>query len=255
MPSASFSQQLRALVLRDLREMMVNPVGAGYVLAMLFFVLVTVVVLGVDDPAIAPLASAMAVCTALSTLTTTPTVFIFSEEWEHGTFLPLAMAGIPASTIVLARLIASVAGTLVHCALSLYLMSLVSPAFAADLILPLTAACIPAALTASAVSLGLALMARSQERIYACCAPVLVLGLICSLLQPLLEIPAFELLPMGPAVAATLQAAHGIAPGLGWLPLVASSAAWFAVALAVLAAGGKSFERALASGQRGWAER
>lgn len=245
MPAARFTQQLRALILRDTRQMLVNPVGGGYVLAMLFFVLMLAVFLGTDDPDVNPLVIAMAIGTALATLTTTPTTFILSEEWEHGTFPPMLRAGTSVTAIVLARLIASAIGTLAHCAASLTLLHLVMPDFTAEHILPLTALCTPAAATCSAISLGLMLMMRSQLHIYSCCMPVLAFGLIGVQLQPLLGIPALELLPMSPVLAAALQLTYGIAPTCGWMAVAAASAVWLVGAGALLAVGARSFKRAL----------
>lgn len=244
MPRISLLRQLHALILRDLREALVNPVVGAYALIVIVIVAALIAFLGTDMGEVNYITGSLGLCSAVVAGTTTLTTFVFAKDWDDGTLPPMMRTGVDARAFVMARMAASLLLTGLTVAACLAVMDVLLPELSAADLAPLALSCIPAAVFASASVFATMLALRSQTHIYTSCTAALVVY-FASIMYPIAFAPVLELLPLGFPVSLLGALCFDIQPAMGWHAILIAQGLWLIAALAALAYGTRSLHQAL----------
>lgn len=254
---ASVSSQLAAIILRDLRECVVNPAFISWSLAMAILPAAMSYIFGSSEPAsqgpsegdifIASIAL-FGVCA----MTVGLAAFVMADEWEQGALPSLLRAGVSPATLVAGHALAGFVPCIAYLSI-VYLLLTCAP-----IALPLAGlpafllAAVPITLLFSLLALSSACLVRHQRDIYSLTAPVtilMVLGIVQGDLPeafPSIQ-PLFGWLPTTLSNDALRSLVFGLTPmgdypadALAWL-------AWMAVGAIALAVAYRRYKHDIAA--------
>lgn len=238
-------RQLRAFVLHDLRDMLVNPTVAAWILMPAVLMALLAALVGMDDADIALFCMSVALSGTIAMVSSTPTVFTMAENREHGAFGVLMRSGVGPAAIALGRLAATLLACAACTALAYLLMCVVAPAYSAASMPAAVAALVPMAIFSCVISAAGGLLVRDQRTVYLYTVPALVVFL-ASLIQglPFIEGPLW-LLPGGLSTELLGAALNGTSVHPDPAALLITYAMWMIIAASCYAFALQRFSREL----------
>ena len=206
----SIPGQLAAIVLRDVRECVVNPAFISWSLAMAVLPAAMSYIFGSSGPADQGLSEGDLFIVSIAlfgvcAMTVGLAVFVMADEWEQGALPSLLRAGVSPATLVVGHAFAGFVPCLVWLSVA-YLLLVAAPTALPLAKLPaFLLAAAPTALLFNLLALSAACLVRRQRDVYSLTAPVTVL------------------MALGIVQSDLADAFPSIQPLLSWLPTALSS--------------------------------